>query len=367
MITKTVRCPNCKHTIKIQGNPGEKINIVCPNCSTKGVYIFPENEKASQEIKENINKKVEIQKDIQYAIRVRELSKTYNSTRAVQNVSFTVGKGEIFGFLGPNGAGKTTTIKSILGLIHPDAGYISINGYSIVTDGRKAKRYIGYLPEKVAFYDNLTAYQNLCFYADIKNVSRDACKPLLQEFGLTEAIDKKVGTFSKGMKQRLGMARAILGNPPILILDEPSNGLDPRGVALVRRKILQMKEDGTTIFISSHILSEIQAVCDRVAIINNGVIVAEDTVENLGAKLRLKPRMIIELENLTDDIIEAIRKIHGVEKINTLDKKKLEVTCTPDVKAKVILAIESRKGKILNLQTEEPSLEEVFLRYTEGG
>ena len=356
MITKTVKCPNCHHIIKIQGNPGEKIEIVCPNCSTKGTYIFPEE---YDKIKERSLSDV--------AIQVRELSKTYDSVKAVQNVSFTVRKGEIFGFLGPNGAGKTTTIKSILGLIQPDAGYISINGYNITKDSKKAKESIGYLPEKVAFYDNLTAYQNLCFYADIKHVSRDACKPLIQEFGLEKASNKKVGNFSKGMKQRLGMARAILGNPSILILDEPSNGLDPRGVALVRRKILQMKEDNTTVFISSHILSEIQAVCDRVAIINKGVIVAEDSVENLGAKLKLKPRILIELENPSNEIIEAIRKTPGVEDITILDKKKIEVICNAEVKAKVILTIEKKGGIILNLQTKEPSLEEVFLRYTEGG
>ncbi|RLF39975.1 MAG: ABC transporter ATP-binding protein [Thermoplasmata archaeon] len=361
MVAKKVKCPKCGNIIKIEGNPGEKITIVCPKCSTKGVYIFPKKDDTTRDIKE------EIEKNIEYVIQVRGLSKTYNSVKAVQDVSFNVKKGEIFGFLGPNGAGKTTTIKSILGLIHIDGGYISINGYDITKYSKKAKKYIGYLPEKVAFYDNLTAYQNLCFYADIKNVSRDACKPLLQEFGLIEAMNKKVGTFSKGMKQRLGMARAILGNPAILILDEPSNGLDPRGVALVRRKILQMKEDGTTVFISSHILSEIQEICDRVAIINKGVIVAEDSVENLGAKLKLKPRMIIELEEISEDIVETIRRMPGVEHIDVLDKRKLEVICNSEIKAKVILAIEENKGKILNLQTKEPTLEEVFLRLTEGG
>jgi ABC-type multidrug transport system ATPase subunit len=298
----------------------------------------------------------------QYGIEVRGLSKTYNSIRAVRDVSFTVRKGEIFGFLGPNGAGKTTTIKSILGLIHPDTGLILINGYSIISEGKKAKKGVGYLPERVAFYDNLTAYQNLCFYADLRGISREECKPLLKEFDLP--MDKKVGTFSKGMKQRLGVIRAVIGDPSILILDEPSIGLDPRGVALVRKKILQMKEKGSTIFVSSHILSEIQAVCDRVAIINKGVIVAEDTIEKLGYKLRLKPKLFLELENSADEFVEGIKKIAGVEGV-TARGRVLEVICEPRAKVDVILKINRMGGNIIDVKTEEPSLEDVFLRYTE--
>jgi ABC-2 type transport system ATP-binding protein len=298
-------------------------------------------------------------------IEVRGLTKTFNGFTAVNNVSFRVEKGEIFGFLGPNGAGKTTTIKAILDLIHGDAGTIHINGNDVRTKGKDAKKFIGYMPEKVAFYENLTALQNLQFYAEIKHASKAECVRLIQEFGLGDTGKKRVGKFSKGMVQRLGMARALLGSPPILILDEPSGGLDPRGVVLIRDKILEMKTKGTTIFVSSHILSEIQEICDRVGIINKGVVVAQDTVEGLSKKLNLKPQISVTLDALNEKIESAVRKLPGVEKV-TAQKNTLEIICDGAMKAKVILAITNAGGTIQNLQTKEPSLEEVFMRYTEA-
>jgi ABC-type multidrug transport system ATPase subunit len=296
-------------------------------------------------------------------IEVSSLTKTYNHVAAVNNVSFAVNKGEIFGFLGPNGAGKTTTIKAMLDLIHANTGTIVINGIDVKTQGKEAKKYIGYMPEKVAFYDNLTALQNLRFYAEIKHVSNEECSQLIEEFGLGDTGKKRVGKFSKGMVQRLGMARAILGNPPILILDEPSGGLDPRGVVLIRDKILEMKKKGTTIFISSHILSEIQEICDRVGIINKGVLVAQDSVAGLSKKLNLKPQISITVDSMSTAIENSIKNLPGVESIkvkgNTID-----IVCDGAMKAKVILAISTAGANIQNLQTKEPSLEEVFMRYT---
>jgi ABC-type multidrug transport system ATPase subunit len=298
-------------------------------------------------------------------IEVSGLKKTYNHIPAVNNVSFRVNKGEIFGFLGPNGAGKTTTIKAMLDLIHADAGSITINGINVRTQGKEAKKYVGYMPEKVAFYDNLNALQNLGFYAEIKHASKQECIDLIEEFGLGDTGKKRVGKFSKGMMQRLGMARALLGNPPILILDEPSGGLDPRGVVLIRDKILEMKKKGTTIFVSSHILSEIQEICDRVGIINKGVLVAQDSVEGLSKKLNLKPQMTITVDKLSSSIEDAVKILPGVEKVQSKGNT-LDIICDGAMKAKVILAITSAGGNIQNLQTKEPSLEEVFMRYTEA-
>ena len=298
-------------------------------------------------------------------IEVSGLKKTYNHIPAVDNVSFRISKGEIFGFLGPNGAGKTTTIKSMLDLIHADAGSISINGFDVRTHGKEAKKYIGYMPEKVAFYDNLTALQNLGFYAEIKHASKQECIDLIEELGLGDTGKKRVGKFSKGMTQRLGMARALLGNPPILILDEPSGGLDPRGVVLIRDKILEMKKKGTTIFVSSHILSEIQEICDRVGIINKGVLVAQDSVEGLSKKLNLKPQMTITVDKLSPSIEDAVKKLPGVEHVQSKGNT-LDIVCDGAMKAKVILAITNAGANIQNLQTKEPSLEEVFMRYTEA-
>lgn len=299
------------------------------------------------------------------SIEVSGLRKEFSHVAAVNNVSFTVQKGEIFGFLGPNGAGKTTTIKAMLDLIHADTGTITINGIDVRTHGKEAKKFVGYMPEKVAFYDNLTAVQNLRFYAEIKQASREECIHLIEEMGLGDTGKKRVGKFSKGMTQRLGMARAILGNPPILILDEPSGGLDPRGVVLIRDKILEMKKKGTTIFISSHILSEIQEICDRVGIINKGILVAQDSVEGLSKKLNLKPEITVTVDSMSPAIEEAIRSLPGVE-IVKIKGNTLEIVCDGAMKAKVIVAISTAGGNIQNLQTREPSLEEVFMRYTEG-
>ncbi len=352
MATKTVMCPRCKNKVTVQVNPGEKTYITCPKCNTKGVFTFPEGE--------TIVKKT----DDPSAIEVNGLVKTFNGFRAVDNISFKVRSGEIFGFLGPNGAGKTTTIKSILGLIHANSGEITIKGINIRNNEKEAKKFVGYLPERVAFYDNLTALQNLSFYAEMKNASKEECKALIVEFGLEDAMDKKVGKFSKGMTQRLGMARAVLGNPPILILDEPSGGLDPRGVKLIRDKIQKMRDKGTTIFLSSHILSEVQAVCDRVGIIDKGVLVAEDTVSKLRERLNLKPKLTLELEKMTDKIAESVKKIEGIDNVKIINKI-INVICDSKLRAKVVLTIANAGGNILNLYTTESSLEDVFMRVTE--
>jgi ABC-type multidrug transport system ATPase subunit len=297
-------------------------------------------------------------------IKVENLTKIYDKVSVVNNISFNVKKGEVFGFLGPNGAGKTTTIKSILGLIHTNSGKIKINGYDRSENKKEANKNIGYLPEKVAFYNNLTALQNLNFYAEMKNVSKAECINLLIDVGLKESANKKVGKFSTGMIQRLGIARASIGNPRIMVLDEPTAGLDPRGVIDVREWIRKANKKGVSFFISSHILSEIQAVCNKVGIINKGNIVALDKVDNLTEKLDIKPKIIIDLEKVSDDIFEKVKKLKGVERVERFINK-IEVFCDPELRIKVILTINKAGGKILNIQTAEPSLEEVFMRYTE--
>jgi len=352
MTTQIVKCPTCKTTITISGEASEKIFLTCPQCNQKGAFTIP-GETSAKTMGTN-----------SATIDVNGLTKSYNHFTAVNNVSFTVKKGEIFGFLGPNGAGKTTTIKSMLDLIHANTGTIKINGIDVQAHGKEAKKFVGYMPEKVAFYDNLTALQNLRFYAEIKHAPKEECVHLIEEFGLGDTGKKRVGKFSKGMVQRLGMARAILGNPPILILDEPSGGLDPRGVVLIRDKILEMKKKGTTIFVSSHILSEIQEICDRVGIINKGVLVAQDTVDGLSKKLNLKPQITVTVGSMSAKIENAVKKLPGVDRVTTQGNT-LEIVCDGAMKAKVILAISTAGGNIQNLQTKEPSLEEVFMRYTE--
>ncbi|HEC81981.1 MAG TPA: ABC transporter ATP-binding protein [Thermoplasmatales archaeon] len=347
MTTKLLMCPYCGNTISIEEQPVDRIYLVCPKCGKKGVVRFKRKNSMDS------------------ILWVKNLTKYYNNHLAVNNVSFSVKKGEIFGFLGPNGAGKTTTIKAMLGLIHVNEGEVKINGFSIAKNEKEAKSHVGYLPERVAFYGNLTALQNLYFYAEMRGASKEECKALLEEFGLGEHSEKKVSGFSKGMLQRLGMARAMLGNPSVLILDEPTSGLDPRGVVLIRNKIKDLNKRGVTLFVSSHILSEVQAICDHVGIINRGVLVAEDSVSRLSSRLNLKPKMILELNKPLDVVEDVVRKVKGVDAVHVYGRR-IEVVCDAASKVKVVLAAVKAGADILNIRTEEPSLEEVFMRYTGG-
>ncbi len=300
-----------------------------------------------------------------YALELNNITKSYKDLKAVNNLNLKIKKGELFGFLGPNGAGKTTTIKSIIGLIYPDSGFVKINGKDVFKNQKEIKKNIGYLPEKVSFYNKLTALQNLNFYAEIKQVPKERCIELIKEFGLYEFADKKVGQYSKGMTQRLGIARAMLGNPSILFLDEPTSGLDPRAVKWVRNKIKDLNKNGVTIFISSHILSEIQETCTQVGIINRGNLVAQDSVEKLSLKLQIKPKIIVTIDNITDKVQKIVKNIKGVEKIQ-ISGNNLTVYCDLLNRSKVIYELEKNNVKIKNFETEKSSLEDVFMKYTEG-
>jgi len=298
------------------------------------------------------------------AIEVTNLTKTFNGLKAVDNLSLKINKGEIFGFLGPNGAGKTTTIKAVLGLIRSDTGFIKIDGKDVLKNPKVVKKNIGYLPEKVSFYDKLSALQNLEFYAELKNISKSKCLSLIEEFGLGEYVNKKTGQYSKGMHQRLGLARALLGEPNILFLDEPTSGLDPRGVKWIRNRLRELNKKGVTIFISSHILSEIQAVSSQVGIINRGILVAQDSVDKLGEKLKLKPKLILKISKINDKIKNIVKKIKGVDRVE-VSEEDLIVYCDLEARSKVVVAIEKAGFEIKNILTEQSSLEDVFMKYTE--
>ncbi len=288
-------------------------------------------------------------------IEVKNLRKEYDGIVAVNNISFEVKKGEIFALLGPNGAGKTTTIKAILGLINYD-GEIYIEEKN--ARNKDIKKYIGYLPEIVSFYDNLTALQTLQFFAELKGVDRYECIKLLKEFGLKESANRKVGEFSKGMKQRLALAQCLLGKPKLLILDEPTSGLDALGAYEIRNKIKEMNKKGVTILLCSHILSEVQELADRVAIMDKGKIIAMDTVENLGKMLNIQPKLKIEVEKITDALIKKIEEI--VKEIEVKENI-IEVSCPPDLKLQIINEIE-KETKIIDFKTVEPTLEEIFIK-----
>jgi len=349
MTSKTVMCPQCKHQITIEGNPGETVILTCPNCNLKGKFTFP-GEKSTGS----------------FSIQVNGLTKIFKDLKAVDNVSFNVRRGEIYGFLGPNGAGKTTTIKAMLGLIHTNSGEVKINGFSINGESINARKNVGFLPERVAFYENLTPLQTLHFFCELRGVDKSVARPLLKEVGLEEAIDRKVGTFSKGMIQLLGVAQALIGNPSVYVLDEPTSGLDARWAKIIRDKIKMLNERGATVLFSSHNLNEVENLADRVAIINKGKLIAEDTVTNLSKYLHMKPRLEITIKGLNGKIPDVISNFQGVEAVEVKGNI-LCITCESPIRAKVISSLEKAGFIIDNIKTIEPSLEDTFIKLIEGG
>ena len=349
MISKTIICPKCKTQMAIHGNPGEKIYVTCSNCLKKGFFILRDNKRTS----------------VTNCIEIKNLTKQFKNLKAVNDVSFNVHNGEIFGFLGPNGAGKTTTIKAMLGLIHTNSGEIKINGFDIKSDGIEIKKKVGYLPERVSFYDNLSPVQTLNFLCELKGVDKSIVPSLIKEVGLEDAMYRKVGTFSKGMVQLLGIAQVMIGNPSVYILDEPTGGLDARWVRYIREKIKKLNENGATVIFSSHILSEVETLCNRVAIINKGKLIAEDTVTNLNKYLHIKPRLEISINGLEAKVPKVLEKIAGIDSVTAKDDV-LSITCDSSVRSRIITTLEEAGFVIVNIKTIEPSLEDAFVKLIEG-
>ncbi len=301
-------------------------------------------------------------------IETRDLTKRFREALAVDSLSMRVRKGEIYGFLGPNGAGKSTTIKMIMGLFHPTSGQAFINGKPVDGGSVELRKDIGFLPERISFYDNLTPVQTLNFFCELRGVDKSVVPSLIKDVGLEHAAHRKVGTFSKGMTQLVGFAQAMIGNPSIYIMDEPTGGLDARWVKVVSDKLKMLNDQGATIIFSSHILSEVQMLCHRVAIIDKGHLVAEDTIEDINSRLRIKPRLWIRSPDLGSDALPWIRQIEGVEEVVAKDDALL-VTCDAAARPKVIAAMQERSLRIDDFRTEEPSLEEAFVKLLsdEGG
>ena len=280
-------------------------------------------------------------------------------------LDLAVRRGEVYGFLGPNGAGKTTTIKMLLGLTQPDSGTVLIDGEDLHRRPHELKRLIGYLPERVAFYDNLTAMQTMEFYAEVKGAPREGLGDLLEEVGLGAFAKKRVKTYSKGMRQLLGVAQAFIGDPRILVLDEPTSGLDPNWARMVKDRIAAAKKNGLTVFSSSHLLSEVEELADRVAILSRGKLLAEDTVPALRDRMELKPRLYITVKGDPNIAGKAAETVSGAGPV-FWDGKSLIVECSPKSKFPVLAAISAAGVEVDDFRTAEPSLEEVFLKMTES-
>jgi len=299
-------------------------------------------------------------------IELTSVCRTYGPLRAVDGVDLKIRKGELFGLIGRNGAGKSTLFQLMLGLIAADAGQVRIDGVPVNGPGfRAVKRTLGYLPENVVLYDNLSGIETMQFFARLKGVGASDCDRLLDQVGLGHASGRKVREYSKGMKQRLGFAQALLGNPRLLFLDEPTNGLDPEGIREFYQILKAHQQEGTTIVITSHILAEIQQRVDRLAIIRSGKIQAVGSVQALRGEMNLP--LTIEVVSRDDDTseLEAAMRRLPIGELTVLGRH-VEAQCPRDAKMSVLAALSSMSDRIADLQIQEPSLEDVFLGYTGG-
>jgi ABC-2 type transport system ATP-binding protein len=300
-------------------------------------------------------------------INASGLRKRYGAVAAVDGIDLAIKRGEIFGLLGPNGAGKTTTILMLLGLTESTEGKIDIGGFDPMRDPLEVKRRVGYLPDSVGFYDNLTARQNLGYTARLAGFARaeadQRIAASLQRVGLTGVTDQRVGTYSRGMKQRLGLAEVLMKGAAVAILDEPTSGLDPEATFELLDMIRGMKQDGTAVLISSHLLDRVQAVCDRVALFNEGHIVLEGTVPELAQRV-LGGGYIYEVE-AQGEIERVLATVPGVQKVSR-EGRAFRVLAGRDVRADLASAVVSSGAALLRLADMEPSLDTVYRHYFEG-
>ncbi len=297
-------------------------------------------------------------------IEICQISKRYGEVQAVDHVDLTVEAGEVFGLIGHNGAGKSTLFKMMLGLVPVSTGHIRIDGQPVAGRGfRNVRRQLGYLPENVVFYDNLSGLETLAFFARLKGVDHGECGPLLKRVGLSAAAGRRVKGYSKGMRQRLGFAQALLGRPKLLFLDEPTTGLDPEGIRDFYRILREMRRDGATVMLTSHILSEIQERVDRLAIMKTGKIQALGTVQSLRETMALPMRFDLRLAEGAEPALRRALAALDVGEI-WIDGDQASVQCPRDTKMAVLQALSSLNGYAVDIQIKEPSLEDVFLGYS---
>lgn len=301
-------------------------------------------------------------------IQVNGLVKDYGNRRALDNITFDANQGEIVGFLGPNGAGKTTTMRILTGYMPPTSGDAIVAGYDIVDESLEVRKRVGYLPETVPLYDDMTAIEYLKFMGELRRLPEpeERAFETLEMVNLDERADSFIGTFSKGMRQRVGLAQALLHRPEVLILDEPTIGLDPAQVVEIRNVIREIGKDRTVLF-STHILSEAQQICDRVLIINKGLIVAEDTPENLHSRVLGAERVRLRVRGDADGLDKAVKGVKGTRKVssNKVDAIEFEFSAGQDVRPQVAKTIVEAGYELIEMSSVGASLEDIFLELTE--
>jgi ABC-2 type transport system ATP-binding protein len=301
-------------------------------------------------------------------IQVNGLIKDYGARRALNNITFDANQGEIVGFLGPNGAGKTTTMRILTGYMPPSDGTAVVAGFDVVEESLEVRKRVGYLPETVPLYTDMTAMEYLKFMAELRHIpnAQDRANEVLEQVNLGDRANSFIGNFSKGMRQRVGLAQALIHRPEVLILDEPTIGLDPAQVVEIRNVIKEIGKDRTVLF-STHILSEAQQICDRVLIINKGKIIAEDTPENLQSHLMGSQRIVLRVRGDADGLEATIKKVKGTRSIESKDAETVEFEFSSglDARPQVAKAVIQAGYELIEMRPVGMSLEEIFLELTQ--
>ncbi len=358
--TKKFKCPTCETIETVTGAPGEHIIVTCPSCKTTGKAILPTTTDHTHH------------KDSKAAIVITHLKKMFGDFTAVDDVTFTVNTGEIFGLLGPNGAGKSTIIRMLCTLSRPSAGSATVAGYDIIDQDSKVREHIGLVSEKMIMYDDLTARENLALFGRLYNIPepqlQQRINDLLTFVRMEKWADARIGTFSTGMKQRINVIRALVNEPEILFLDEPTLGLDPQSTSDIRDLIGKINTDqGTTIILTTHMMSEADMLCDRIGIIDKGNIVALDTPANLKKLVSGTDANVFEIQisNLTPHMITAVQASPAVKTITQEDETHIKVhVLGPGAFDTIIDLLRKHGAKVALVRNIEPTLEDVFLHLT---
>jgi ABC-2 type transport system ATP-binding protein len=302
-------------------------------------------------------------------VETKALTKRYREILAVNSLSLTVEEGEVFGFLGPNGAGKTTTILMLLGLTEPTSGDVSVCGFNPTHQPLEVKKRVGYLPENPGFYDDISARENLLYMARLNRIPEDEARrrtaQVFDQVELTDDSRRLVREYSRGMKQRLGIAEVLVKQPTAIILDEPTLGIDPDGAIRILELIKNLNRDhNLTVLLSSHQLHQVQQICNRVGIIVKGKLIVQGEMDQLGKSI-LKGRQwnfLLEVSGNSDGLE---RDLHGINGVDEIEKRAHGwfLRCTQDVRSEVVSAVSRRGVKLLQLRSEDPTLEEIYLKY----
>jgi ABC-2 type transport system ATP-binding protein len=357
---KVLRCPSCKKISKVSGMSKETVEISCLDCGTKGKITFEDTDSS-------------FSKDT--LISVKNISKKYKDILAVNNVSFTIKKGEIFGYIGPNGAGKTTTIKIMVGLLNQTSGELSINGYQMPKEKEKAHRFIGYMPQQAGFQQWRTTNHALTTFGNLSGLEGSVLQGRIDEvlnlLDLMKYKHKKISNLSGGTIQKLGIAQALLHNPSLLILDEPLSGLDPDSRYKIKKILKKLSNNGTTVFFSSHILSDLQDIATKICIIDWGRMIKMGSLEELKSEFSKEKQIEIILSKKSDKYNE-ISKISGVKGLIEKSKEKIiiniEKTADSDtIIDEIIKTLIKKNCRMRSITPLSPTLDEIYQFYLRRG